>query len=68
MPVNCFPSTVDGSWGAWQAWAGCSPTCQGARIRIRTCSNPYPANGGSICQGSGYQQEVCPQNCHGKKI
>ena len=42
--------TVDGGWGMWGSWSTCSSTCgEGQRHRNRSCDNPLPQYGGSIC-------------------
>lgn len=52
---------VDGGWSAWvTAGSGCSVTCgRGSKIRIRTCSNPAPVNGGRDCPGAVYDSTSC---------
>uniref|UniRef100_A0A669CNY5 Complement component C7 n=1 Tax=Oreochromis niloticus TaxID=8128 RepID=A0A669CNY5_ORENI len=39
---------IHGSWSCWSAWSSCSG---GRRSRSRSCSNPYPQNGGQHCIG-----------------
>ncbi|XP_073073009.1 hemicentin-1 isoform X4 [Manis javanica] len=57
---------VHGGFSPWSAWRPCSVTCgKGTQKRSRLCSNPFPANGGKLCQGSdsetrNCQQELCP--------
>ncbi|MDQ5969191.1 MAG: trimeric autotransporter adhesin, partial [Patescibacteria group bacterium] len=45
------PTPVNGEWSAWSA---CSASCNGG-VQTRTCSNPYPANGGADCSGPSTQ-------------
>lgn len=53
----------DGGWTAWTSWTGCSPTCDGIQVRIRTCSNPLPSYG-VPCPGLAIEHETCtPINC-----
>nr|XP_034302387.1 ectin [Crassostrea gigas] len=51
---------VDGAWGDWTSWGGCSTTCGGGRqSRSRICDNPRPANGGKTCSGSSADFQDC---------
>ncbi|XP_013410228.1 signal peptide, CUB and EGF-like domain-containing protein 2 isoform X2 [Lingula anatina] len=52
---------VNGAWGAWRSWSGCSLTCgtQGLRYRSRQCDNLAPLGDGKYCPGSGRETEVC---------
>ena len=53
--------------GGWSGWSQCSQSC-GTGTQTRTCSNPFPANGGSGCSGMGWQYcntQSCPVNCVG---
>nr|XP_018668081.2 hemicentin-1 [Ciona intestinalis] len=54
------PCPVDGQWSPWGSWDVCSVSCGGgSRNRIRTCSEPYPLNGGRPCSGSSSQLDHC---------
>ncbi|XP_067654600.1 SCO-spondin-like isoform X2 [Haliotis asinina] len=70
-PASCG-TPVNGNWAEWSQWIGppcpatCGPTARRNLTRSRTCTNPAPSNGGSICPGvdSGIQTEQCgPVTC-----
>lgn len=51
---------VDGHWGRWSSWGGCSATCDnGKTVRTRKCDDPIPANSGKPCPGKNKQQKAC---------
>jgi hypothetical protein len=52
---------VNGGWGSWGAWGTCSTVCgtDGIQYRSRTCSNPYPENGGTNCTGPVQSAQQC---------
>ncbi|XP_078373724.1 SCO-spondin-like isoform X1 [Oculina patagonica] len=51
---------VDGNWGPWGMFGGCSKTCEsGVRYRSRSCNNPAPSSGGKNCQGPSNQAQNC---------
>ncbi|KAL3870896.1 hypothetical protein ACJMK2_038927, partial [Sinanodonta woodiana] len=51
---------MDGGWSSWSTWSMCSASCGlGLESRTRTCSNPYPSNGGDHCPGNATQQSSC---------
>ncbi|BFZ25593.1 hypothetical protein BsWGS_28632 [Bradybaena similaris] len=53
-------TSVNGNWGSWQAWAGCSASCgAGFRSRRRACDNPRPGPCGRPCVGSESQTDAC---------
>ena len=57
----CVP-VVDGGWSDWSDWSDCSVTScgqTGTQTHSRTCSNPYPANGGDDCVGSSFETQAC---------
>ncbi|KAH3860504.1 coadhesin-like [Dreissena polymorpha] len=64
---NTHSCTMDGHWSLWSHWQTCSVTCGlGSRIRIRTCSNPTPLNGGHPCDNPLTYRETEPctmENC-----
>ena len=46
-----FLLEVDGGWTSWSNWTSCSATCGDAnQIRVRSCTNPAPKNGGAECR------------------
>ncbi|XP_042230990.1 hemicentin-1-like isoform X2 [Homarus americanus] len=57
---NVEKCPVNGAWGSWSEWTGCSMTCGiGVRVKNRRCSAPYPRFGGLSCQGEERQIEKC---------
>ncbi|XP_037642817.1 complement component C8 alpha chain [Sebastes umbrosus] len=46
----------DGSWSCWGTWSSCA---SGRKTRTRTCDNPAPEGGGTICLGSSSQNQRC---------
>ena len=49
-----LPLLVDGNWGTWNSWTGCSVTCaNGNQTRTRQCDNPEPEHGGHHCTSNG---------------
>ena len=69
--TDLAPKPVDGTWGDWSSWDGCSRTCGvGIQYRARTCQ--MPQHGGvNRCQGDNYEFQVCnTHECvdtHGRK-
>ena len=53
--------TVNGNWGDWKLVGDCSKTCGngGRRVRVRSCDNPSPSNGGLKCSGASREEVVC---------
>ena len=66
---NYIEIIVDGVWGHWGAWTGCSKSCAGGeKIRIRECDNPAPDHDGETCPGIKQESSNCnPQSCPGNK-
>ena len=52
---------VDGGWGEWRDTTTCdAPACGGGiKTQSRTCSRPYPRNGGAECTGINTRQIAC---------
>ena len=61
---------LDGGWSDWSAFTSCSATCGGGtQSRLRTCTNPGPANGGLICTGNSTETLGCNiQACSRSKL
>ncbi|KAH3776288.1 uncharacterized protein LOC127845187 [Dreissena polymorpha] len=53
---NCHNS-VDGQWGTWGQWSMCDVNCN--HIRIRSCNNPAPEDGGRNCRGLAVEVAHC---------
>ncbi|XP_052812493.1 thrombospondin-1-like [Mya arenaria] len=54
---------VDGNWANWGAWSTCDVTCEnGTQVRMRTCTNPVPKNGGLNCTGQDRQIRMCSKD------
>jgi len=56
-------NSLDGSWGSWSRWGGCSRTCgAGISFRSRACNNPRPTYGGQACRGKNEEFKLCNIN------
>ncbi|XP_052063096.1 uncharacterized protein LOC127702834 [Mytilus californianus] len=68
--VSSVQSKVDGGWSTYGSWSTCSKSCGGGtRFRNRTCSNPFPSNGGINCQGGALETNACGINpCLGSLV
>ncbi|XP_053380156.1 neurogenic locus notch homolog protein 1-like [Mercenaria mercenaria] len=56
-------NVVDGKWSTWSAWSACDVTCEsGSQLRIRSCNNPAPKNGGHYCFGNNTESKVCQKD------
>jgi len=52
--------SVNGGWSSWSSWTSCSKSCgSGTQSASRSCSNPYPSNGGTGCSGSAGTSRYC---------
>ncbi|KAL4609176.1 A disintegrin and metalloproteinase with thrombospondin motifs 1 [Arapaima gigas] len=58
---------VNGRWGAWAPWGGCSRSCGGGvQYSRRDCDRPTPRNGGKYCTGRRTRYRSCStQPCPG---
>ncbi|XP_058791998.1 A disintegrin and metalloproteinase with thrombospondin motifs 7-like isoform X2 [Phymastichus coffea] len=60
VPIVDRPQQIDGGWGEWGAWSGCSRSCgAGVSIVERKCDHPEPANGGKFCIGKRRRYKIC---------
>ena len=54
------PCPIEGNWGPWTPFSGCSTTCDiGIQRRTRLCNNPPPIHGGGFCLGSPLEEIKC---------
>lgn len=62
--------SVDGGYDEWGNYSECSLTCGGGnQMRMRTCTNPVPQNGGKPCMGVHSQTRECnTQACPGAYV
>ena len=55
-----FVFSVDGGYSDWSSWSLCTATCNnGTQQRLRSCTNPPPANGGKQCTGPDKETRIC---------
>ena len=53
----------DGGYSKWSEWTECTEACGGGvKSRERTCTNPFPENGGKDCNGLGEPEETVECN------
>ncbi|XP_063418227.1 semaphorin-5B-like [Mytilus trossulus] len=51
---------IDGIWSEWTQWTDCTRRCNGGlKERARSCDNPPPINGGSYCNGTSTEADLC---------
>jgi len=56
----CGHAPDHGGWSNWSGWSNCSLACgNGTSMRVRTCDNPNPVNGGNECQGPANETQMC---------
>ena len=66
--LNCnksgeYEAPRNGGWTRYGKWSDCSADCGGGRkTRIRSCTNPTPANGGTDCIGETVTTRKCNLN------
>ena len=67
LNYDSFVSLVDGGFSEWGNYTECSATCGGGnQMRMRTCTNPVPLNGGKPCVGLTTESKECNmQECPG---
>ncbi|XP_052699211.1 SCO-spondin-like isoform X2 [Crassostrea angulata] len=59
---NHHACPIDGGWSDWLHWGKCSVTCgHGITTRVRQCSHPAPAHGGTTCVGVATESQTCVQ-------
>ena len=63
---NC---PIDGNWGTWSSWHGCTVSCGGGtQTSTRQCNDPPVLFGGQECPGDDERTQNCnEQNCPSKK-
>ncbi|VDM45601.1 unnamed protein product [Toxocara canis] len=72
LPKHQLPVRVDGQWSGWGGASCSSCSCPslvgaiGVTVEVRTCSNPYPSNGGLECVGATSRALVCSRRCSGQ--
>lgn len=51
---------IHGGFSAWTEWSACSVSCGGgSQARTRTCTDPEPQFGGSLCAGASSESRAC---------
>ena len=62
--ISCVFYNKQSINGGWSDWSTCSASCGGG-TQTRSCTNPFPANGGTGCVGDATQScntQACPVN------
>jgi hypothetical protein len=49
---------IDGGWSKWSQWSACHLTTN-TKIRVRSCSEPWPQGLGKQCEGSAWENNAC---------
>ncbi|XP_070177221.1 coadhesin-like isoform X1 [Littorina saxatilis] len=67
LSCNTQPCPIDGGWTdyAEQSRTACTKSCGTGNLtvtKVRTCTNPSPAHGGTSCSGSSSMQEILSCN------
>lgn len=65
VEMKAYNTPVNGGWGSWGPYGGCSRTCGGGvQFSHRECNKPVPRNGGKYCEGKRTQYRSCnTQEC-----
>lgn len=62
--VDLSDKPIDGGWSDWDCGECSVPCGGGTQICTRTCTNPFPQNGGDYCVGSSVSTQICnTQSC-----
>uniref|UniRef100_UPI00398F766B SCO-spondin-like n=1 Tax=Pristiophorus japonicus TaxID=55135 RepID=UPI00398F766B len=57
---NIKACKVNGGWSSWSPWSKCDRSCGGGKsLRIRSCTDPPPKNGGKRCTGERFKAMLC---------
>ncbi|XP_062907004.1 SCO-spondin [Mobula hypostoma] len=57
---NIKACRVNGGWSKWSPWSMCDRACGGGKsLRIRSCTEPPPKNGGKTCTGERFEVMLC---------
>ncbi|XP_078059946.1 SCO-spondin-like [Mustelus asterias] len=57
---NIKACKVNGGWSNWSPWSTCDRSCGGGKsLRMRSCTDPPPKNGGRRCSGERFEVEIC---------
>ncbi|KAJ8970173.1 hypothetical protein NQ317_016646, partial [Molorchus minor] len=60
VEIGSRPEAINGGWGEWGSWSGCSRTCGGGvSISERDCNNPVPEHKGRYCLGERKKVRIC---------
>ncbi|XP_038666358.1 SCO-spondin [Scyliorhinus canicula] len=57
---NIKACKVNGGWSSWSPWSTCDRSCGGGKsLRMRSCTDPPPKNGGRHCPGERFEVTIC---------